>query len=316
MRNSVESSRLNFQRMLKAYLGRTTGMNANHWNDKLEWLKAVRTDWFNEDYIKFLIEKVWKINNPVNVIDFGCGFGYAGLIFLPLLPEGSTYTGIDISENLINEAKRTFEHSGYETTFIQADLNDYQPIAQYDIAISQAVLRHIPNADNILSKMIESVVNDGLVICMETDLELEKAGVFFEGLNNGELGLTPLMRKLWEKELANGGRDYRFAIKIPSLMKHHGLRNIGVRVSDRAYLIDSDSTSEQFDAFTSAWGWNRLLIEADKAAFIKNLMDKGLDENDAEVYFRGEQKIREYMSNKNKASIVKAPCTLISFGIK
>lgn len=46
-----------------------------------------------------------------------------------------------------------------------------QPVCKYDIAISQAVLRHIPNAKSILSKMIESVLSGGLVICMETDSE-------------------------------------------------------------------------------------------------------------------------------------------------
>ncbi len=32
-------------------------MNSNYWNDKVEWLNAIRTGWFNEDYIQFLVEK-------------------------------------------------------------------------------------------------------------------------------------------------------------------------------------------------------------------------------------------------------------------
>ncbi len=292
-------------------------MNANRWNDKVEWLKAIRTGWFNEDYIQFLIDKVWKLNDPVNIIDFGCGFGYIGLLFLPLLPKGSTYTGIDISENLINEAKSIFEDSGYKTTFIQADLNDYHPIAKYDIAISQAVLRHIPNATDILAKMKDSVINNGLVICMETDLELEKAGIYFKGLNYGELGITPLMRKLWEKELKDGGRDYRFAIRIPSVMQDIGLKNVRVRMSDSVYFINPNTTNtKQYEAFSSAWGWNTLLQEEDRANFIKSLLDKGLNEEEAETYFKGEQKIREYLTHKNEVSIVKAPCTLITSGNK
>jgi 2-polyprenyl-3-methyl-5-hydroxy-6-metoxy-1,4-benzoquinol methylase len=217
-------------------------MNSNYWNDKVEWLKAVRTGWFNEDYIQFLVEKVWNINKPVSIIDFGCGFGFVGLILLPILPKGSTYTGIDISENLINEAQSIFKDSGFETSFIQQDLHNYKPVCKYDIAISQAVLRHIPNAKSILSKMIESVLLGGLVICMETDLELEKAGLYFKELNYSELGLTSLMRKLWEIEIANGGRDYRFAIKIPFIMQELNLKNIGVRMSDNVYFINPSSS--------------------------------------------------------------------------
>jgi len=177
-------------------------MNANYWNDKAYWLKAMRTGWFNEDYIEFLVEKVWKIRKPVNVIDFGCGYGYVGLILLPVLPEGSTYTGVDIAGNLLNEAKTIFESSVYTTTFIKADLNDYIPNKKYDIAISQAVLRHIPDAKNILNKMLQSTIDGGFVICMETDLEMEKAGQYFSGLDHTELEMLPLMRKLWKKALS------------------------------------------------------------------------------------------------------------------
>lgn len=69
-------------------------MNANYWNDKADWLKAVRTGWFNEDYIEFLVEKVWKIQKPVNVIDFGCGYGYGDVAhYLAQLLQGDRPCG-------------------------------------------------------------------------------------------------------------------------------------------------------------------------------------------------------------------------------
>ncbi|MFL0248593.1 class I SAM-dependent methyltransferase [Candidatus Clostridium stratigraminis] len=151
-------------------------MSQSIWNEKLEFLKAIRTGWCNDDYMEFLVEKVWKIRKPVNIIDFGCGFGYVGLLLLPILPKGSTYTGIDNSDTLLDDAKYVFKNSGYNTKFIKADLNEYVPTESYDLAISQAVLRHIPNGKNILEKMIQAVVRNGLVVCMEGDLEIEKAG--------------------------------------------------------------------------------------------------------------------------------------------
>ena len=77
------------------------------WNDKLEFLKSIRKDWCNSDYIEFLIQKVWRIEGPVNVVDFGCGYGYLCDLLMPLLPEGSTYTGIDNSEKLFR-IKKTY----------------------------------------------------------------------------------------------------------------------------------------------------------------------------------------------------------------
>jgi hypothetical protein len=35
-------------------------MSELYWNEKLDFLKAIRTGWCNDDYIEFLVEKVWK----------------------------------------------------------------------------------------------------------------------------------------------------------------------------------------------------------------------------------------------------------------
>lgn len=53
-------------------------MGENIWNSAVEYLKKSRTNWWNKDYMEFLIEKVWKIAKPVSIIDFGCGIGFLG----------------------------------------------------------------------------------------------------------------------------------------------------------------------------------------------------------------------------------------------
>lgn len=81
-------------------------MSEYYWDTKVDYLKTSRSLYFNDDYLEFLIYKVWGFTNPIKIIDFGCGLGYLGLKFLPLLPKGSTYTGIDKGEKLIEEAKK------------------------------------------------------------------------------------------------------------------------------------------------------------------------------------------------------------------
>ena len=296
-------------------------MNELYWNGRLNFLKAIRTGWCNDDYIEFLVEKVWKISKPVNIIDFGCGFGYIGLLLLPILPKGSTYTGIDISDSLLDDAKNIFANLGYITKFIKADLNEYIPTEDYDIAISQAVLRHIPNAKNILDKMIQSVVSGGLVVCMEGDLEIEKTGQYFSGLDYIELGMIPLHRKMYRKEFENGGRDYRVGVKIPEIMQELGLHNVGMRMNDRVKFINPHGNKEehakQFDAITTAWNWNKQLSENEKVDYRNSLINRGLSEHEAKMYLNGESKIGEYvMRNKDSAYIIQEPCILISYGRK
>ena len=60
------------------YMEEKTG-TGQFWEQKLEYLLRTRRRSWNEDYMQFLIEKVWKIDGPVKVLDCGCGFGFLGL---------------------------------------------------------------------------------------------------------------------------------------------------------------------------------------------------------------------------------------------
>lgn len=85
-------------------------MSKYYWDNKIEYLRNTRWLYYNDDYLEFLIQRVWKIHKPVKIIDYGCGFGYLGLKLLPLLPQGSTYTGIDKGSALLMKRKR-YSHS-------------------------------------------------------------------------------------------------------------------------------------------------------------------------------------------------------------
>ena len=86
----------------EAYVSEATG-TGQFWDNKLEYLLRTRRGAWNKDYVQFLIEQVWKIKEAVRVLDCGCGYGFLGLLLLPLLPEGSTYTGVDLSEKLLEK---------------------------------------------------------------------------------------------------------------------------------------------------------------------------------------------------------------------
>ena len=115
------------------------------WNGKIEYLRESRKDLWNADYFAFLVEHVWKFDKPVKIIDFGCGMGYMGSVLLPLLPEGSTYTGLDVAANLLEQARDTFAKTPWQTEFIEQDLTTYEPKEAYDLTICQCALIHIPS---------------------------------------------------------------------------------------------------------------------------------------------------------------------------
>lgn len=83
-------------------------MSEYYWDNQIDYLKRTRGLYYNDDYLDFLIQRVWKLNEPVRIIDYGCGYGYLGLKLLPMLPKGSSYTGVDKGEALIRKAKDIF----------------------------------------------------------------------------------------------------------------------------------------------------------------------------------------------------------------
>lgn len=225
-------------------------MEKYFWDTQIDYLKATRTQMWNDDYFEFLVKSVWKLNHPINVVDFGCGYGYLGMKLLPLIPEGSTYTGLDIGEDLLCEARKIFEKSPYKTDFLNVDLTKFIPKRQFDLAICQAVLRHIPSSKDILKKMIDSVVPKGMVICIEVNRAMEEAGFYSNDFEHDSIEKTALIKQKWTEELENGGRDYKLGIKVPIYMQQLGLENVGVRMNDFVEFVSPLNDEQEYEKHT------------------------------------------------------------------
>lgn len=291
-------------------------MEANIWNTAVEYLQKSRRTWWNHDYMEFLIERVWKITEPVSIVDFGCGIGFLGELLLPILPSGSTYTGIDIADKLLQQAKSRFEDTGYETYFIESDLNDYVPTEMYDIAICQTVLQHIPNPINILEKMKKSVKPNGMVICLELSRDVASASLYIDGLDYSKLNLLGIEQKLRRNSLDRIGKDFEIALKIPVYMEKIGLQNVNIRVNDYMQFVTPSKPEykSEFEAFLVGSYADRMTIEG-KEQFVNNLVNRGLTRQEAEDEFAGRKKISDYLhDNREDVSVVYSNCMFISYG--
>jgi 2-polyprenyl-3-methyl-5-hydroxy-6-metoxy-1,4-benzoquinol methylase len=164
-------------------------MSEYYWDSKIEYLKNTRWLYYNDDYLEFLVKVVWKIEKPVNIIDFGCGYGYLGLKLLPLLPDGSSYTGIDKGPALIDEAKSIYKDSPYTTEFIVADITDMAIERKYDIAICHALLLHVTDIKLVIQKMIDSVTYNGIVICFEPHHIAGMSCCHLEGVQQSQISI-------------------------------------------------------------------------------------------------------------------------------
>jgi len=212
--------------------------NVDYWSDKRELVKQWKEMYWNEDYFRFLVKDVWRFTKPVSILDFGCGYGFLGSKFLPLLPKGSSYTGIELDGAQIREAEALFADTGYKYKFVQQDIYDFEPGEKYDMVVALVLLSYVQQPEELIEKMKSALRPGGMLLLMDFNMEVEKAG-YFSGLEREENGgRCPDFTPVWEYETVHGERDYRMGTKLPYLMKKCGLKNIQARISDQVIIYD------------------------------------------------------------------------------
>ena len=294
------------------------------WGERVEYLKRSRSYMWNEDYLRHLVENVWKIHRPVRILDCGCAYGAVGMMLLPFLPKGSTYTGVDHSEKLLEEGRLLYADQGMEATFVQSDSLDFCPEKMcsgglFDLVISQAVLRHSDCAQKLVEKMAAFVKPGGLLVAIDCNREFEESGVYLDGEDYADLSCHEGMRKLWKTEWEKQGRDFAAAMKAPHYMRRAGLKNVEVRMNDRVnYLApDQESYTENLADFRSIKGWNVRPDYRQQEEIANVFLNRGMERADVDDYFRRqEQCMRYFEDNPETAALCHVWGFMISFGWK
>lgn len=208
-----------------------------YWNQHADRTKLWKRLYWNDDYFTFLVKEVWRLHDPVNILDFGCGYGFLGMVLLPLLPEESTYTGIDLDGSALEEARCFFKKSPWETRFIRQDIYEYKPETKYDIAIALQLMTYLQRPDEIVQKMKASLKEGGKLILMDTNMEVEQAG-YYSCVEQEEGLERPDFTPIWKREDDHRERDYRMGTKLPALLKSIGMESVQARISDQVILYD------------------------------------------------------------------------------
>lgn len=297
----------------ETYLSKGTGSEA-FWNQKLEYLKRTRKNAWNPDYLEFLVKTVWKLDKPVSVLDCGCGYGYLGALLLPLLPGGSTYTGVDFSKNLLDYGEKLFEEEGLPGRFLCEDFLNMELTEQYDVVICQSVLRHLGDSTPFIKKMMEAARFGGLIVCIDSNRELECAGLYVDGMDYAELCDHRGAEKHWKAEKENGDRDYAAAMRNAFVMQKLGLADVEVRMNDRMSFVHpgkKDYAQEVEDFLEQNAQWYKDRDETER------LISHGMSKSEAENYSGRGRRIREYFEqHPSEVSYLLFRGKTITFGWK
>ncbi|MBA4688831.1 MAG: class I SAM-dependent methyltransferase [Candidatus Galacturonibacter soehngenii] len=253
------------------------------------------------------------------MLDCGCGYGALGLLMLPLLPQGSKYTGVDFTKDMIDEGKSIFEGTKFDVTFLEEDILDVKADKKYDLVISQALLRHVNHGFLYLKKMIELTKRDGLVICIECNREFESCGLYIDGMDYSSLCMNDILKKLWVTELKKQNRDYSIAMKIPHYMKKLGLYDIDCRLNDKVNVlhIDDRSHTKILESIIKEAHWTEEKNDQEIADSIKYLMNHGMSKLEAEQYCYKQNEITRFIKeHQSNLSMTKTLGQMITYGWK
>ncbi|EEK79114.1 class I SAM-dependent methyltransferase [Bacillus cereus] len=288
-------------------------METYDWNSKLTYLKNTRDLYYNDDYVSFLVNTVWKITKPVHIVDYGCGYGYLGLILMPLLPEGSKYTGIDSGETLLTEARELFRLLPYDSEFLEGDATEIKLNDKCDIAICHAFLLHMSSPKMMLQKMMYSVKSGGKIICFEPHWISNMSSYSLYGEKQSEIIRLGALQQLFESDMQRSGKDGNIGMKIPMFLSELGVKNIQCRVSDKVNFLDSNMHHNGKEKLYHSLKEEGIAGDpGDKQQFIERLMARELTYDDALAQYGAE--LRFFKAFQMHSSLVYAPNMKITYG--
>lgn len=298
------------------YIPRDTD-DREKWKNREHVMKNDRQFFWNDDYLAFLVKEVWKVNQPIHMLEMCCCDGEFGKRLMALLPKGSTYTGVD-SEYLIGQAKKNFSDVEYETTLISSDIYSFTQPNQYDLCICQCALRHMNHPLEILRIMKDSVKKNGLVVTVELNREIENVGLYIDGVDYEHMCTAFDWRKLWKKELLSEGRDYAIGFRAPFYMQQIGLHDVDTRLNDKASFVSP--TKKEYEKLVAGLkafrGWEHESNEKMEESSIDFFMSRGYNRSEVNQLHDFQNEMARRIQTSNEISFLLVFGQIIAYGRK
>jgi 2-polyprenyl-3-methyl-5-hydroxy-6-metoxy-1,4-benzoquinol methylase len=108
------------------------------------------------------VERLFGPFTPARALDFGCG---VGRLVIPLARRAGRVTGVDISEDMLAEARRNCEAQGVRNVdLVLSDDTLSRVQGEFDFIHSFIVFQHMPpeRGEAILSRLLDHLAPDGI----------------------------------------------------------------------------------------------------------------------------------------------------------
>lgn len=190
----------------------------------------------SERYFIPYIKTFLDMNNPISILEVGCGDGGN---LLPFAKRGDDVVGVDISVNRINGAKSFFAQEKVNAHFICADilkLNEYK--GYFDLVICHDVIEHIGNKQEMLSRIEYFLKPSGLLFIGFPAWQMPFGG-HQQICHNKLLSIIPfyhlLPQRIYKTILYAGGESKECVNELLSI------KNTKITIENFEKLIDKTS---------------------------------------------------------------------------
>ena len=134
--------------------------------------------WWNEKEVEstaglhFVHRAIRLSANRGKALDVGCGSG--GRIITALLDSGFYITGIDVSEAMVELARK--RHPGL--SFVHGDICEWRPPEQYDAIIAWDSIFHAPYSTqrNVIENLCGALAKGGVILFSAGGIDDERTG--------------------------------------------------------------------------------------------------------------------------------------------
>jgi len=122
-------------------------MQSRHSNHRQYFDELVIT---SKNYFLPYVERFFKIDQGLNVLEIGCGEGGN---LLPFAQRGCNVFGVDMAKHKIDDAIEYFAQENTPATFIASDVFKLKELEQqFDLIICHDVIEHITDKDGFITK--------------------------------------------------------------------------------------------------------------------------------------------------------------------
>ena len=207
--------------------------SAEHFGD-------TRDYWWHEDHLR-LIAGRWRSEEIHRVLDAGCGVGHWGRLLARVLPPDAEFVGVDREPLWVEKAAERASAVGLADRFrFQTGTVEALPFpdASFDLVTCQTLLMHVPDPRAALVEMAR-VAKPGALVAVAEPTHL--VGPFLgdaialrdSPARTAELLAFQLTCQHGKAALGEG--DEMIGESLPRLLADAGLREIEVRLNDRAW---------------------------------------------------------------------------------